>query len=166
LRRLGIGRLLSGALSLVINGALGRLTQKRWSLTVSVNGIGEGLHAYDTGVFQPSGAADPAVLDRLLREAGGQQGPARPSDSVTRAELNRFIRAAGDRGRPFGTLGRWFSARETQLLLCLAADTTKGGEPAITRRQLERLYSGELLFLLARRRRIQERRAALYSRDP
>ena len=75
----------------------------------------------------------------------------------------------GDPKKPFGELGsvlsNWFSGREIQLLLCVASDCKKRSssgeeEPAITRRTLRRFYSGHLLFLLARAKRIRDVRAA------
>ena len=165
LRSLGIGAPLSALLSVVINGMLGMLTHGKPSMSVSVKNIVKGKHAFDTGVFDEQGGFDRATLDELFTTAGGFRGAPSGADCLTKAQIDGFIHAHGARGRPYGVLGRWFSGKETKLLLCLAADAKKTVEgkmvPAVSRRTVRRFYEGRLLFVLARRRRIREKLDAL-----
>jgi peroxygenase len=160
LRRLGVSvgwRLL---LTPIINGFLGYLTHGKPSLDIDVKRIADGKHPFDTGVFDDGGKIDESALDALVAAGNGS--------ALTAKEMNALISARGNRrekmGQLAGALGHWFSAREVQLLFCLAADTTKqedGREvPAVTARTLKRFYEGTLLHTLARRRRIKGSRAS------
>jgi peroxygenase len=156
LRRLGVHPGWRFVLAPIINGFLGYLTQGRPSLDIDVRRIAKGKHPFDTGVFDDEGKIDEAALKALVDAAGG--------GALTANEMNALIRGRGNRraamGRLAGALGRWFSAREVELLFCLAADATKqeGGHavPALTARTLKRFYEGTLLHTIARRRRIAE----------
>jgi hypothetical protein len=160
LRRLGVGFGLRLALTPIINGFLGYLTQGKPSLAIDVSRIADGKHPFDTGVFDDDGRIDEAAFAALAEAASG--------GAITASEMNALIVARGNRrlhlGKLAGALGRWFSAREVELLVCLAADTTKaeGGRevPAVTVRTLRRFYDGTLLPTLARRRRIVDARRA------
>lgn len=139
-------------LPLIINGFLGYLTQRKPSFTIDVQKIADGKHPFDTGIFDDAGEIDEKAFEALLGHASG--------GAITKAEMDALIRGRGNRrpqmGKLAGSLGKWFSARETQLLFCLAADTTKAGEPAITPRTLRRFYDGSLLPTLARRRKMKQ----------
>lgn len=156
LARLGVRLHFRILLAPIINGFLGYLTQRRPSLDIDVTRIAAGKHPFDTGVFDDEGNIDDGALAKLVEAAGG--------GAITAREMDALIRSRGNRreqmGRLAGALGRWFSAREVQLLFCLAADTTKreGGRdvPALTTRTLKRFYEGTLLHTIARRRRIAE----------
>lgn len=156
LGRLGVRLHFRILLAPIINGFLGYLTRRRPSLDIDVARIADGKHPFDTGVFDDEGRIDEEALAKLFETAGGE--------AITASEMNALIRSRGNRrqemGRLAGGLGRWFSAREVQLLFCLAADTTKreGGRdvPALTTRTLKRFYEGTLLHTIARRRRIAE----------
>jgi len=149
LRALGMPLHWQYVLPVIINGFLGYLTQGKPSFTIDVQKIAEGKHPYDTGIFDDAGELDEKAFEALLGVASGGK--------LTKAEMDTLIRDRGNRrpqmGKIAGSLGRWFSARETQLLFCLASDTTKNGEPAITPRTLKRFYDGTLLHTLARLRR-------------
>lgn len=159
LRSLGVGLGWRLVLPLIINGFLGYLTQGKLSFVIAVSKIAQGKHPFDTGVFDDEGKIDETAFGALVRAAEDD------GSALTREELNALIVARGNRraamGKLAGSLGRWFSAREVSLLLCLAADTAKEIDgrvvPAITPRTLRRFYEGRLLPMLARRRRIRAR---------
>jgi hypothetical protein len=166
LRQVGVGVVLSGLLTLLINAFLGYLTHGKPRLSVSVRDIARGKHPYDSGTFDERGQLDESNFEALFSAPTASP----PWDKLTAAEIRARIVKRGDPKKPFGQLGsllsNWFSGREIQLLLCVASDCTKtapSGEqrPAISRRTLRRFYTGHLLFLLARRQRIfQARRKA------
>lgn len=157
LRRLGVGVGWRILLTPIINGFLGYLTQRRLSFDVRVERIVDGKHPFDTGVFGDDGEIDEAAFAALAERATG--------GALTAREMNALIRGRGNRrehmGKLAGSMGGWFSAREVELLFCLAADTTKREDgrdvPAITPRTLRRFYEGTLLHTLARRRRIKRK---------
>ncbi|OFX22589.1 MAG: hypothetical protein A2V77_18960 [Anaeromyxobacter sp. RBG_16_69_14] len=159
LARLGVGVGWRLVLSPIIHGFLGYLTQRKLSLDVVIARIKDGKHPFDTGVFGDDGDIDEAAFDALVAAAG---------EGFTAKEMNALIRGRGNRrtemGKLAGALGRWFSAREVELLVCLAADARKtedGREaPAVTPRTLRRFYEGKLLSALARRQRIRAARIA------
>ena len=164
LRGVGVGALTSAGLTLLINLFLGYLTHGKPRLVVSVRDIARGKHPFDTGSFDERGQRDSSAFEALF-EAPTTRAPV---DRLTRAEIRAVIVRRGDAKKPFGELGsvlsNWFSGREIQLLLCVASDCRKASpsgafEPAISRRTLQRFYSGHLLFLLARQRRIVRTRA-------
>lgn len=161
LRGLGVGCVYSTLLTVLINLFLGFLTQKKLATRVSVRNIARGKHPYDTGVFNERGELDEQNFAALFCAPTARA----PFDRLTRAEIRALIVKRGDPKKPFGQVGsvlsNWFSGKEIQLLLCVASDCTKvtaGGkhEPAISRRTLRRFFTGHLLFLLARRRRIAQ----------
>lgn len=163
LRKVGVGVVLSGLLTLLINAFLGYLTHGKPSLRVSVPDIARGKHPYDSGTFDERGELVEANFEALFSAPTASP----PFDRLTRQEIRTLIVKRGDRKKPFGELGsllsNWFSGREVQLLFCVASDCTKlsprGEEqPAISRRTLRRFYEGHLLFLLARRQRIFQAR--------
>jgi len=161
LSRLGVGLFYRLLLTPIINGFLGYLTQRRISFVILIAKIADGKHPFDTGSFGDDGQIDESALSKVVALADG-------AGSFTAKEMRALILARGNRrpamGKLAGTLGSWFSGKEVRLLFCIAADTTKddGGKrvPAITPRQLRRLYEGTLFHLLARRRRRLERRAS------
>lgn len=138
-------------LPVIINGFLGYLTQRKLSFTIDVQKIADGKHPFDTGIFDDEGELDEKAFEALVGHASG--------GAITKAEMDALIRGRGNRrpqmGKLAGSLGRWFSGKETQLLFCVAADTTKNGEPALTPKTLRRFYEGTLLHTVARRRRIK-----------
>ena len=165
LRKVGVGVVIAGLLTLLINLFLGYLTHGKPSLSVSVRDIARGKHPYDTGTFNVRGELDEVNFEALFSTPTASP----PLDRLTRDEIRTMIVKRGDPKKPFGELGsvlsNWFSGREIQLLLCVASDCTKvtpAGveEPAISRRTLRRFYTGHLLFLLARRQRIFQARRA------
>ena len=164
LRGVGVGAVTSLGLTLLINLFLGYLTHGRPSLKVSVRDIARGKHPFDTGSFDERGQRDDSAFERLFSAPTTHA----PLDRLTRDEIRAVIVKRGDPNKPFGEVGsvlsKWFSGREIQLLLCVASDCRKATpsgmlEPAISRRTLQRFYSGHLLFLLARQRRIVQARA-------
>ena len=164
LRGVGVDALTSAALTLLINLFLGYLTHGKFSTKVSVRDIARGKHPYDTGSFDTRGQIDESNFERLFTTPTA----APPFDRLTAKEIRKMIVKRGDPTKPFGELGsvlsNWFSGREIQLLLCVASDCKKAApsgeqEPAISRRTLRRFYTGHLLFLLARAKRIREARA-------
>ena len=164
LRKIGVGALTSAALTLLINVFLGYLTHGKPSLKISVRDIARGKHPYDSGSFNERGERDETNFERLFTAPTA----APPFDRLTAQEIRRMIVKRGDPKKPFGELGsilsNWFSGREIQLLLCVASDCSKAApsgeeQPAISRRTLQRFYSGHLLFLLARAKRIRDARA-------
>lgn len=138
-------------LPVIINGFLGYLTQGKASFTIDVQKIADGKHPFDTGIFDDKGELDEKAFEALVGHASG--------GAITKAEMDSLIRGRGNRrpqmGSFAGFLGKWFSGKETQLLFCVAADTTKNGEPAMTPKTLRRFYEGTLLHTVARRRRIK-----------
>jgi hypothetical protein len=161
LRGVGVGAVTSSLLTILINLFLGYLTQGKPSTKVSVRDIARGKHPYDTGTFNLRGELDEDNFSALFSAPTASP----PFDRLTREEIRKLIVKRGDPKKPFGEVGsvlsNWFSGREIQLLLCVASDCTKvmpNGEelPAITRRTLRRFYTGHLLFLLARHKRIQD----------
>ncbi len=156
---LGIGLGWRVLLTPIINGFLGYLTQGRASFDIVVSKIKDGKHPFDTGSFDDAGEIDESALAKLVEAGTG--------GALTAKEMRALILARGNRrpamGKLAGSLGRWFSGKEVQLLFCLAADTKKNEEgrevPAVTPRTLRRLYDGSLFHLLARRRRIRHARA-------
>jgi hypothetical protein len=165
LRGVGVGSVTSSLLTLLINLFLGYLTHGKPSTSVSVRDIALGKHPYDTGTFNAKGELDEENFAALFTAATASP----PFDRLTRDEIRNMIVKRGDPKKPFGELGsvlsNWFSGREIQLLLCVASDCTKtlpSGEelPAISRRTLRRFYTGHLLFLLARHKRIKDSRAS------
>lgn len=166
LQGVGVPFLLSAFFTLLINGFLGFLTQGKLSTRISVKDIAKGKHPFDTGSFDEQGNFDSPTFERLFTAHTTLE----PRDRLTVAEIRAVIVKRGDPKKPFGELGsilsNWFSGREIELLLCAASDCKKclpGGEQerAISRRTLQRFYSGELLFLLARRRRIALARGSI-----
>jgi Caleosin related protein len=164
LRGVGVGSVVAGLLTILINLFLGYLTHGKPSTRVSVRDIARGKHPYDTGTFNPKGELDEANFAALFTPPTATA----PFDRLTREEIRTMIVKRGDASKPFGHLGsvlsNWFSGREIQLLLCVASDctkVTKSGEelPAISLRTLRRFYTGHLLFLLARAKRIRDTRA-------
>jgi len=164
LRKIGVGAVTSAGLTLLINAFLGYLTNGKPSLKVSVRDIARGKHPFDTGTFNERGEVDRSNFERLFTTPTAQP----PFDRLTRSEIRAMIVKRGDPQKPFGELGsvlsNWFSGREIQLLLCVASDCEKvspsgAAEPAISLRTLRRFYSGQLLFLLARAKRIRDVRA-------
>ncbi len=169
LRNIGVGLITAHALTLLINLFLGYLTHGKPSTTVSVRDIARGKHPFDTGSFDTRGEHDASNFERLFTTPTAQP----PFDRLTAPEIRKMIVKRGDPQKPFGEVGsilaNWFSGREIQLLLCVASDCTKAGpsgeeQPAISRRTLQRFYSGHLLFLLARAKRIREARALAAAR--
>ncbi|MBX3192614.1 MAG: hypothetical protein KF819_36860 [Labilithrix sp.] len=160
LGRLGVALHLRLVLTPIINVFLGYLTQGKPSLSIHVETIAEGKHPFDTGAFGDDGEIDVAALDALGAIATKDGGKA-----ITAREMRALILARGNRrahmGRVAGALGSWFSDKEVKLFFCIAADATKqedGREvPAVTMRQLRRLYEGTLFHALARRRRMKLR---------
>ncbi len=161
LRGVGVGAFIAGLLTILINLFLGYLTQGKPSTKVSVRDIARGKHPYDTGTFNVKGELDEDNFTALFTAATASP----PFDRLTRQEIRKMIVKRGDPSKPFGELGsvlsNWFSGREIQLLLCVASDckkVTPSGEelPAISRRTLRRFYTGHLLFLLARHKRIKD----------
>lgn len=159
LRNVGVPFPLAVFFTALINGFLGFLTQGKLSTKISVKDIAKGKHPFDTGSFDTRGERDRVAFEQLFSAPTTRE----PRDRLTVEEIRAVIVKRGDPKKPFGEFGsllsNWFSAREIELLLCAASDCNKalpGGEErrAISRRTLERFYSGELLFLLARRRRI------------
>lgn len=159
LRGVGVGFVSASLLTLLINLFLGYLTQKKLATRVSVQNIARGKHPYDTGVFNERGELDEQNFAALFSAPTASE----PFDRLTRAEIRTMIVKRGDPKKPFGQVGsvlsNWFSGREIQLLLCVASDCKKVSasgkeEQAISRRTLRRFFTGHLLFLLARRRRI------------
>jgi len=155
-----VGAVVAGLLTLLINLFLGYLTHGKPSTRVSVRDIARGKHPYDSGSFDARGELDETAFAKLFTSPTA----AAPFDRLTGAEIRRMIVKRGDPKKPFGEVGsvlsNWFSGREIQLLLCVASDCVKvgpGGEavPAISLRTLRRFYTGHLLFLLARARRIR-----------
>ena len=142
----------------VIIGFLGYLTRRKLSLSIDVERITQGKHPFDSGTFGDDGAVDRAAYDVLLK--AGTEG------ALTAKEMRALILGRGNRrpqmGKIAGTLGSWFSDKEVRLFFCVAADTTKLEDgkpvPAVTPRQLDRLYDGTLFHLIARKRRIASRR--------
>lgn len=164
LRALGVGVFIAAGLTLLINLFLGYLTHGKPSTKVSVRDIARGKHPFDTGSFDVRGEFDHGTFAELFSAPGASP----PFDRLTRDEIRASIVRRGDPKKPFGELGsvlsNWFSGREIQLLLCVASDCSKAradGElkPAISVRTLRRFYSGQLLFLLARAKRIRDARA-------
>ncbi|MET0793441.1 MAG: caleosin family protein [Polyangiaceae bacterium] len=164
LRQLGVGAVTSAALTVLINVFLGYLTNGKLSLEVSVRDIARGKHPYDTGSFNERGERDASNFERLFTTPTA----AAPFDRLTAAEIRTMIVRRGDPQKPFGELGsvlsNWFSGREIQLLLCVASDCSKldahgQAQRAISRRTLRRFYSGHLLFLLARAKRLRDARS-------
>ena len=164
LRKIGVDAVTSAGLTLLINVFLGYLTNGKPSLKVSVRDIARGKHPFDTGTFNERGEVDRSNFERLFTTPTAQP----PFDRLTRSEIRSMIVKRGDPKKPFGELGsvlsNWFSGREIQLLLCVASDCKKvspsgAAEPAISLRTLRRFYSGQLLFLLARAKRIRDVRA-------
>ena len=169
LRGVGVGAVTASGLTLLINLFLGYLTHGKPSTKVSVRDIARGKHPYDTGSFDERGERDDGAFEQLFTAPTTSL----PKDRLTRDEIRAVIVLRGDPKKPFGELGsalsNWFSGREIQLLLCVASDCRKtapnGAEvPAISRRTLQRFYTGHLLFLLARQRRIVQARARARSR--
>jgi Caleosin related protein len=161
LRGVGVGAVIAGLLTVLINLFLGYLTQGKPSTRVSVRDIARGKHPYDSGTFDVKGELDEANFAALFSAPTASA----PFDRLTRDEIRKLIVRRGDSKKPFGELGsvlsNWFSGREIQLLLCVASDCKKelpSGEqvPAISRRTLRRFYTGQLLFLLARHKRIKD----------
>jgi hypothetical protein len=164
LRGVGVGALIAGLLTILINLFLGYLTHGKPSTRVSVRDIARGKHPYDTGTFDLKGELDENNFAALFTSPTAST----PFDRLTREEIRKMIVKRGDPKKPFGELGsvlsNWFSGREIQLLLCVASDckkVTPSGEelPAISLRTLRRFYTGHLLFLLARAKRIRDTRA-------
>lgn len=164
LRKIGVDPITSAGLTLLINGFLGYLTNGRPSLKVSVRDIARGKHPFDTGIFDEQGEMERSKFECLFTAPTAQP----PFDRLTQTEIRNMIVKRGDPKKPFGELGsvlsNWFSGREIQLLLCVASDckkATPSGEeqPAISLRTLRRFYTGHLLFLLARAKRIRDSRA-------
>ncbi len=164
LRGVGVGAITAAGLTVLINVFLGYLTHGKPSLKVSVRDIARGKHPYDTGAFDTQGEIDEANFDALFTSPFASE----PRDRLTRDEIRKVIVKRGDPKKPFGEIGsalsNWFSGREIQLLLCVASDCKKvlpHGEAvsAISRRTLRRFYTGHLLFLLARSKRIRDARA-------
>ncbi len=147
-RRLGISQFYSALFSMIINFALFFQTKGKF-MQIKVENIAMGKHAFDTGIFDDDGMLDEKVFDELFSTATGASGEPSDEDVITRPEMNAFVTAGGDRGRPNpGGLPHWFSQRETELIFCLASDakaTVDGkDEPAITRRTLKDFYRGDL----------------------
>jgi len=164
LRGVGVGVGVAAGLTLLINLFLGYLTHGKPSTKVSVRDIARGKHPYDTGSFNERGELDESAFKKLFTTPTAQP----PFDRLTATEIRAMIVKRGDPKKPFGELGsvlsNWFSGREIQLLLCVASDCRKAAadgelKPAISLRTLRRFYSGHLLFLLARAKRIRETRA-------
>jgi len=164
LRGVGVPAFTALGLTLLINLFLGYLTHGKPSLKVSVRDIARGKHPFDTGSFDARGEIDEVNFEALF----ASPSTAEPRDRLTREEIRNVIVKRGDPKKPFGELGsalsNWFSGREIQLLLCVASDCKKvlpHGEavPAISRRTLRRFYTGHLLFLLARSKRIRDARS-------
>ena len=156
--------LIAGLLTILINLFLGYLTHGKPSTTVSVRDIARGKHPYDTGSFNAKGELDADSFAALFTAPTASA----PFDRLTGDEIRKMIVKRGDPKKPFGEIGsvlsNWFSGREIQLLLCVASDckkATASGEeiPAISVRTLRRFYTGHLLFLLARHKRIKDSRA-------
>jgi hypothetical protein len=141
LRGVGVGAVIAGLLTILINLFLGY-----------------------TGSFSLKGELDERNFLALFTAPTASP----PFDRLTRDEIRTMIVKRGDPKKPFGELGsllsNWFSGREIQLLLCVASDCKKAGPsgeelPAISQRTLRRFYTGRLLFLLARHKRIKDSRA-------
>jgi peroxygenase len=166
LGRLGVALHWRLPLTPIINGFLGYLTQGKLSFAIRVEKIADGKHPFDTGAFGDDGEIDVAALDAIEGIATRDGGKA-----LTAREMRTLILSRGNRrahmGKLAGALGSWFSDKEVKLFFCIAADTTKREDgrdvPAVTPRQLRRLYEGTLFHALARRRRIK---GALGGRTP
>lgn len=156
LGRLGVALPWRVLLPPLINGFLGYLTAGMPFRAIPVDRIPHGKHPFDTGVFGDDGAIDEEAFAALERGVIG--------GAVTVKEMRTLVLGRGNRrpqmGRLSAVLGSWFSAREIELLFCLAADTTKEEDgrrvPAMTTRNLRRFYEGSLLHTLARRRRMKK----------
>ncbi len=151
LRELGVGAPLGALLALIIHAALGPLTQRRPALRIRVDAIARGKRGLSSDVFGPDGRFGADAFERL------RQGPTGARRALTLRELRALIAAnpASLSGNPLEGLFSW---AETKVLFCLAADTSldENGRPApaLSLKRLRSFYDGDLLYALARRRRL------------
>lgn len=157
LRDLGVGPGLGGLLTCLIHAALGPLTQRRLALRIRVDAIARGKRKKSSGVFGADGRFSARSFDRLRERAGG------PAGALTLRELRDLI-DTNPESPSSNVLEAFFSRAETRVLFCLAADTSRpeGGRdmPALSLKRLRSFYEGDLLYALARRRRLAGRRSA------
>jgi hypothetical protein len=154
MRKLGVVWVVRAALTPIINGFLGFLTQGHPSFVIRIDRIAQGKHPYDTGTFDNAGERDDSAFAALF--AGGEP--------LTEKEMCAIVTARGNRkpamGRVAAVLGHWFSAREIGVFFCVAADTTKSVNgrtvPAVSKKTLTAFYDGTLFHELARRRILVE----------
>jgi peroxygenase len=151
LRDLGIGSPLDAVLTALIHAALGPITQRRPALHIRVDAIARGKRGKSSGVFGPDGRFSSRAFARLA------EGLEARDRALTLRELRALIASNPD-SRSKNVLEDFFSWAETRTLFCLAADTTRpeGGRdvPALSIKRLQSFYEGDLLYALARRRRI------------
>lgn len=157
LRELGVGPALGGLLTCLIHAALGPLTQRRLALPIRVDAIARGKRKKSSGVFGADGRFSARAFDRLRERAGG------PAGALTLRELRDLI-DTNPESTSSSALEGFFSRAETRVLFCLAADASRseGGRdvPTLSLNRLRSFYAGDLLYALARRRRLARRRSA------
>jgi peroxygenase len=139
LRALGIDPVSSSAFAFAINAALGSSTSGYPSLTISIEGIADGEHGSDTGIYDADGNFVPEAFDHLF-----DQWDRNGSGGLDPAEL--AARAIDDADL-FDLFGITASAGEFGLLYAVAAED---GE--LTRDRMSAFYDGTLFYDLAEER--------------
>jgi peroxygenase len=141
-RALGFGRLLSGTLALVINGALGWVTQSppRPTLRIDVARIHRGKHGSDTDIYNELGYFVPEELEETFSRFDRDRDGA-----LSLYEL--WLRARGDRDL-YDIVGQLTSLAEFGLTYLMAAENGKLSREAILAN-----YDGSLFYAVEELRR-------------
>lgn len=138
-RALGMGRLLSTGAAVAINLALGIKSGSPWYklLTIQTDGIHQGKHGGDTGIYDADGNFVQARFDAMFA-----QHDSNSDGALSEAEVEQMLVVNGG-GQP--SLG---SKAEFGLLMKLAGEDTPDGR-VLTRQRLEAFYDGSLFYQLA-----------------
>lgn len=140
LRTLGLGRILSAAGAVFINGGLSHRTgAEGLSLTIHNDNIAAAKHDSDTDVYDEKGNFNQKKFDELwaTRDRDG-------NNELSKSEIDALIEANAET-----RVGKIASKAEFGLLLKLGGQKNAAGEQVITRERLEQLYDGSLFYRIA-----------------
>jgi peroxygenase len=147
-RALGFGRLLSGALALTINGALGWVTSDpiRPTLRITVAHIDRGKHGSDTDIYDRRGQFVPEEFEDIFRRFDrDRDGALSLYELLLRARCERDL---------FDIVGQAISIGEFLLTYVIAAENGK-----LDREALLGVYDGSLFYAVEARQRIRGSRS-------
>ena len=146
LQKLGLGKVASAALALVLNPVLGKQGSGHYTTTVSVDGLFKNFKPTTTGIFGAGGRFDQERFETLFTKNDHNKDGALDSNEIGTMMKHDLIDPSEARRTNVGF----------QLLLKVAGDrqvVTDNGKklPAISKDQLKAFYDGDLFYEIARK---------------